>query len=136
MEYFTRFNSVIKQVFGWNNPSQEEENEGDTRFGHRLKKSLRSIPSMDEFLIRLGDIYIKMRKYESAMNCFREAALVNPDNTMALNRLVVIPFHFLEKKKPSGRSLKINFADKASLMALALNDTFRQTFIGGQIIQK
>jgi hypothetical protein len=129
MQYSNRFDWVIKEVFGWAS-SKEFEDSGDLEndniedFGQF---------QMDDHLLRLGDTYIQLRNYRSAMHCFLEAARINPGNAMALNRLVVIPSFFFEKDGHQNNGQN-GAMDETDLETLTMNDVFRQTFIGGPVI--
>ena len=87
---------------------------------------------LDSSFVILGDKYVTLHNYSYAMECYREALKINPHNSMAFNRMILIPPHLTEhlSKKYSERKE----LDSNSLQTLAVYDTFRQTFIGGYIV--
>ncbi|MBF0430037.1 MAG: tetratricopeptide repeat protein [Fibrobacteria bacterium] len=137
MEFFERFNATIKKLFG--NDGQEIEssffNHAKSEAPSNVTKGKKKSKSLDESLVRLGDTYLHLKHYDCAMDCFREAVRINPDNTMAYNRLIVIPSYLLESKTGFPQRLPmVNVNDKSQMILLSLNDTFRQTFVGGYVI--
>jgi|GEM_PF-6090179 len=83
--------------------------------------------SLDSSFVRLGDTYIHLRNYTSAFNCYRDALRINSNNSDAFNRMILIPRHLIDN--PSKAELT-----RTDLINLSLNDTFRQTLIGGFVV--
>lgn len=96
------------------------------------EKQLNVSKRLDLSFIKLGDNYVNLNKYEYAMECYREALKINPYNSMAFNRLILLPPHLIGSLSNKGRE-KIEY-NSETLQTLALYDAFRQTFIGGYIV--
>ncbi len=132
MEFNDCFESTIREIFGYDENSPFA---GGNTVAQEQAETEDKGDGLDTSLVRLGDTYLHLRHYDYAMDCFREAVRINPDNTMAFNRLIVIPSHLLENKPHGQKNLpQINANDKRTLRKLTLNDAFRQTFIGGYVV--
>lgn len=118
-----KLSSTLSQIFGfrsqWENPTPSEPNS-------KAKNPL------DESFVKLGDTYLSLKNYESALNCYRDAIRINPLNAEAYNRLMLLPI----KLSQSSQNKKItpNKLDDATLLQLTMNDVFRQTLVGGYIV--
>ncbi len=134
MEYYDKFNLMINQIFGDDlslEPPQPQQR-GNTLTANRPTISTK-VSALDESFVRLGDTYIHLKKYQDALECYREALKINHQNIMAFNRLLVIPSH-LTHSKNTHDSFANSTLSPSQIERLAANDLFRQTLIGGYIV--
>jgi tetratricopeptide (TPR) repeat protein len=137
MERYARINNQIDQIFGKQHLKQEDswwtELSGVTQ--GQITASCSQTMGLDESFVRLGDSYTHLKSQENAINCYREALRINPGNMMAFNRLLLLPFHLVnEDMEIALNKQRRALNDDQFFETLAVNDTFRQTLIGGYII--
>ena len=100
------FNYAIEKLFGQNkekslpySPVNTDEQTGKIEVYSSAKNE-----KLDSSFVKLGDKYVTLHNYSYAMECYREALKINPHNSMAFNRMILIPPHLTEhlSKKYSG----------------------------------
>ncbi len=122
MEYYKKVNAAIEELFGKN--IQDPSQDSDSVEPEKTDWNSNFPPHLDESFVRLGDKYISFQNMEYAIECYREALRINPKNTMAFNRLIILPSHlYLPESDPEKKMIQ-----------LAVNDAFRQTWVGGYIV--
>src|SRR5260370_28616067 len=53
-----------------------------------LEQALELDPESDELYVNVGDAYRTLNLYQDAVQAYRQARMLNPDNTLAANNLV------------------------------------------------
>lgn len=133
MEYHARLNHVIRDLF------VEEPNLTVAEVPQIVSQPAgwagKESRPLDQSFLRLGDTYLHLKNHRYAMECYREALRINPGNIMAFNRLILIPDHLFGSQKGwDGDKEGFEEWSEDDKLTLALNDTFRQTFLGGYIL--